>query len=179
MVYASSVYRELNIFYLRFYYFFNVLLRPIYFLVNILVLQSCQSVWDLNLMLFPSIHLTQILETEAVHISLQCCSFTCRQSLPNFSSHQILIGITVSSPAKSYIEYTWMTSLIYQYVIVFCSFMPPLSHLIICIFAKTNSSLVTSLATVTFKWPWNVEGSHFPTAESLVPFPLFTSLKKT
>jgi hypothetical protein len=82
-----------------------------------------------------------------------------------------LIRITGSSPAKSYIEYTLMTPLIYQYVIVFWSFLPPLSHLIFLTFAKTiPPSLLLWLLSYL-----NAEGSHFLTAESHVPFPLFAS----
>ena len=105
------------------------------------------------ILVLPKNHLTRILETAAVHISLLWCSFTCRQSLPTFFSHQILIGIAVRCPAKSYIEYTLMTSAISQYLIIFWSFVPPLSNLIIRIFAKTNPSLATSLTTVTLNGP--------------------------
>ena len=39
------------------------------------------------------------------------------QSFPNCCQHHIMIAISVSSPERSYIEYTRMPSPIYQYVI--------------------------------------------------------------
>ena len=49
-------------------------------------------------------------ETKSFHIRLVCCFFTYCQSFPNFCNHQIVISIKVSSPARSYIEYTQMPS---------------------------------------------------------------------
>ena len=43
--------------------------------------------------------------------------FTYYQSSPTFCNHQIVITITVTSPERSYIEYTRMPSPVYQYVI--------------------------------------------------------------
>jgi mannose/fructose/N-acetylgalactosamine-specific phosphotransferase system component IID len=82
-----------------------------------------------------------------------------------------LIRITGSSPAKSYMEYTLMTPLIYQYVIVFWSFLPPLSHLMILTFAKTNPSLATTLAIVVFKcWGFTLSYCRISCAFSVVCF---------
>ena len=45
------------------------------------------------------------------------CLLTYCQSFRNFCNYQILISITVSSPERSYIEYTPMSPPIYQYMI--------------------------------------------------------------
>ena len=51
------------------------------------------------------------------YIKLLCCLFTYCQFFPNFFNHHIMISISVSSSERLYIEYTRMSSPIYQYVI--------------------------------------------------------------
>ena len=46
--------------------------------------------------------------------TLLCCLFTYCQFFTNFCNHQIVISITLSSPERSYIECTQMSS-IYPY----------------------------------------------------------------
>jgi hypothetical protein len=51
------------------------------------------------------------------------CNHELYQS-PNFSNHQIVISITVSSPDRSYIEYTRMTAPVCQYMITLVVSLP-------------------------------------------------------
>ena len=56
MVYAALIHADLDFCWV-FYILFNVLPSPIYVLAVTSVLQNWNSVWDLNLILFPNLQL--------------------------------------------------------------------------------------------------------------------------
>jgi len=69
------------------------------------------------MILFPNLQLIWLPETKSFHIKLLYCLLTYCQSFPNICNYQIVISITVSSPERSYIEYTRMPSPSYQHMI--------------------------------------------------------------
>jgi len=71
----------------------------------------------LKLILFPNLQLPEVPEIKSFYIQLLFCLFKHRASSPNLCNYQIVIRIIVSSPERSYIEYTRIPPPIYQYVI--------------------------------------------------------------
>ena len=96
---------------------FNVLPSPIYVLFVVQVLQSCKPICNLNLILFPNLWLIKLPQVKSLIIKPLCGLLTHSKSFPSLSNHQIIICITISSPKASHIQYTWMPSPIYQYVV--------------------------------------------------------------
>ena len=86
-------------------------------LLSLKLSKSANLFSDFHPILFPNFQLTLLLETGSFAIKPPCCLFIYRHSFLHFYNHQIMISITVSSPAGLYIEYAWMPSPIYQHVI--------------------------------------------------------------
>ena len=100
MFYAASIHLDLDSFYLRFGMLFNVFPSPIYVLASVKVPQSCKTVLDLNMILFPNLQLTWLLRLN-LSTSNFCAASLLTVSLSLTFNHQKVISIAVSSPATS------------------------------------------------------------------------------